>query len=52
MRMALRDIGLLLALAAFAASPSRAQAPAAPARDDIVNALDNSTPGLSSTSRR
>jgi outer membrane protein OmpA-like peptidoglycan-associated protein len=42
MRVALREIGLLLlALAAFVASPSRAQAPAAPARDDIVNALSN-----------
>jgi outer membrane protein OmpA-like peptidoglycan-associated protein len=39
MRAALRQIGLLLTLAAFAGSPSRAQAPAAPARDDIVNAL-------------
>jgi OmpA-OmpF porin, OOP family len=40
MRVALREIGLLLALTAFAASPLRAQAPAAPARDDIVNALE------------
>jgi len=39
MRRALREIGLLLAVAAFAASPARAQAPSAPARDDIVNAL-------------
>ena len=40
MRSALREIGLVLTLAAFAESPSGAQAPAAPARDDIVNALD------------
>jgi OOP family OmpA-OmpF porin len=41
-RAALRGIALLLTLAAFAASPSRAQAPAAaPARDDIVNALSH-----------
>ena len=39
MLRALREIGLLLAVVAFAASPSRAQAPSAPARDDIVNAL-------------
>ena len=39
MRRALREISLLLAVVAFAASPSRAQAPSAPARDDIVNAL-------------
>ena len=38
--MRLRDVSVLLALAAFAASPSRAQAPAAPSRDDIVNTLD------------
>jgi len=41
MRVARRDILLLLTLAALAASPSRAQAPAAPSRDDIVNALSN-----------
>jgi OOP family OmpA-OmpF porin len=40
MRGGFPQIGLLLALAAFAVSPSRAQAPAAPARDDIVSALD------------
>ena len=39
MRSALREIGLVLTLTAFAVSPSRAQAPAAPTRDDIVNAL-------------
>ena len=39
MRRALREISLLLAVVAFAVSPSRAQAPSAPARDDIVNAL-------------
>ena len=39
MRRALREIGLLLAVAAFAVAPARAQAPSAPARDDIVNAL-------------
>ena len=39
MRRAFREIFLLLAVAAFAASPSHAQAPSAPARDDIVNAL-------------
>jgi len=39
MRRALREIGLLLAVAAFAVAPVRAQAPSAPARDDIVNAL-------------
>src|SRR5215472_10281413 len=50
MRGALREVGLLLALAAFAGLPARAQAPAAPAapaastapaRDDIVNALSH-----------
>jgi outer membrane protein OmpA-like peptidoglycan-associated protein len=40
MRRAFREICLLLAMAALAASPTRAQAPTAPARDDIVNALD------------
>jgi outer membrane protein OmpA-like peptidoglycan-associated protein len=45
MRAALRQIGLLLTLAAFAGSPSRAQAPAAPARDDIVNALSQFATG-------
>jgi outer membrane protein OmpA-like peptidoglycan-associated protein len=39
MRSVLREIGLVLTLAAVAMSPSRAQAPAAPTRDDIVNAL-------------
>src|SRR5690242_1992010 len=36
---AFREIGLLLAVAAFVVSPSRAQAPSAPPRDDIVGAL-------------
>jgi OmpA-OmpF porin, OOP family len=40
MRRGFREIGLLLTLAAFAVSPARAQAPAAPTRDDVVNALD------------
>jgi outer membrane protein OmpA-like peptidoglycan-associated protein len=39
MRVPLRQIGVLLTLAALAGSPSQAQAPAAPTRDDIVNAL-------------
>jgi outer membrane protein OmpA-like peptidoglycan-associated protein len=39
MRFAPRKIGLLLALAAFVASPSLAQAPTAPTRDDIANTL-------------
>jgi OOP family OmpA-OmpF porin len=38
-RRAFREVGLLLAVAAFAASAVRAQAPSAPPRDDIVNAL-------------
>jgi outer membrane protein OmpA-like peptidoglycan-associated protein len=40
MRRAFREIALLLAVAAFAATAARAQAPTAPARDDVVNALD------------
>jgi outer membrane protein OmpA-like peptidoglycan-associated protein len=40
MRPVLREIGLLLMLAALSVAPSRAQAPAAPTRDDIVNALE------------
>jgi len=46
MRRALREIGLLLAVAAFAVAPVRAQAPSAPARDDIVNALSKFDTGL------